>query len=71
MSESDDENNGVRRLREDEAMLLAKRFQRKFPQSLLAQHLGLEKQRIEEKREQERLEAWPPAARAPRTKKRG
>lgn len=70
MSALDDEsNNGVRRLREDAAMLLAERFHRKFPRGLLAQHLGLEKQRIKEKRNQEKLEMWPPAPCDSRTRK--
>lgn len=69
MAQSDDENGGVRRLREDRAMLLAERFRNKFPNALLAQHLDLDVQRIEGKRKQEKLEAWPPAPKAPRTKK--
>ena len=68
MSESDDENGGVRLLREDVAMTLAERFRNKFPKSMLAQHLGLDVQRVEKKRERETLEAWPPAPTAPRTK---
>ncbi len=69
MSESDDENDGARRLREDTAMFLAERFRKKFPKGMLAQHLGLDVQRVEKKREREKLEAWPPAPAAPRTKK--
>lgn len=71
MSAHDDaENaNGTQRLREDAAMLLTERFLRKFPQGLLAQHLGHDKQRIVEKRKRKKLEAWPPALRSPRTKK--
>lgn len=69
MSESDDENDGARRLREDVAMTLVERFCNRFPKSLLAQHLGLDVQRVERKREREKLEAWPPVPTAPPTKK--
>ena len=68
MAESDDENDGAHRLREDTAMFLAERFRNKFPKGMLAQHLGLDVQRVEKKREREKLEAWPPAPTAPRTK---